>query len=1163
MYQKTKYYSFFIFLTIPHYFEAAPLCTQPVAKVVSVQGKVDKQYSGSSEWRIVQADDIFCPGDKIRTEKRSRATLILSNESLVTLDQSTTLIFSEPEENTSTWLLNLIDGSTFFRSRQPQRLNIQTPFINAVHEGTEFLVTVDDQQTRISVFDGQVTAENKAGRILIKKGFSGIAQKNQPPRLQALTITPQDAVQWTLYYPPIIDSQHQKSSIFTPSLKSALDTYQKGDIYQALARLDEVPVPYQDSEYLTLKASLLLTVGRVDEAQPHIDRVLQLEPGNSHAFALQSIIAVTKNKQQTALDLAQKAVSLNPQSSVAKVALSYALQSLFNIEEALIATQQATQLAPDNALAWARLSELQLSMGDHDGALISAQKAQNLNPKLARTQTILGFADLAQVNIDAAKKAFEQAIIFDSSDPLARLGLGLAKIRKGALEEGTRDLETAVNLDPDNAVIRSYLGKAYYELRNKDYAGIELNIAKEMDPKDPTPWFYDAILKQTTNRPVEALHDMQKAIELNDNRAVYRSSLLLDKDAAARTANLARIYNDLGFGRVALKQAWNALGYDSTNPSAHRFLSDAYIGQPRYRIARASELLQAQLLQPINVTPVQPQLTSENIGILNSTGPGSLSVNEYDPLYNANGAHVVLNGAYGSNNTKTDNAIVSGVYDKLSMSLGQFHYQTDGFRQNDDYQQDIYDAFAQYAVTPDLNIQFELKSEDVRAGDVPFRLNGFHQENLRQTIEHDTARIGGHYKINPEQDFIASFFYTTRNDNIGNQFPPFIDPEDNINSFIETITTGTKNNGHQTELQYLFHSSSFEITAGFGYLNLRNKVFSNDEFNFFVPPPLLVNDITEQQYETHHFNGYVYSKQHLLSGLTTTLGISFDSLNNDFINFDSFEKFSDGRLNIPLGQHAPELIDRQQFNPKFGVIWNVFKNLTFRGAAFRTLKRQLAANQTIEPTQVAGFNQFFDDNNGTTAWRYAFGLDYNPINTLFMGGEVGWRDTKQPFTSEGILTQQKRNDSLHLAYLYWTPIEWMSFRTEYSFEKISRAFVEGTGNSNFPQSVGTHQVPISFNFFHPNGLFANISGTYVNQHVATVTDFGDPAFPLKRKSEDFWTFDTSAGFRFPKRIGTISFAVRNLFNNKFNYQSNFDASGPQISPFVPERQLFVKLSLFY
>jgi hypothetical protein len=59
--------------------------------------------------------------------------------------------------------------------------------------------------------------------------------------------------------------------------------------------------------------------------------------------------------------------------------------------------------------------------------------------------------------------------------------------------------------------------------------------AKVLDPHDPTPWFYEAILKQTTNRPVGALHDLQRAIALNDNRAVYRSSLLLDEDFAARS----------------------------------------------------------------------------------------------------------------------------------------------------------------------------------------------------------------------------------------------------------------------------------------------------------------------------------------------------------------------------------------------------------------------------------------------------------------------------------------------------------------------------------------------------------------------------------------------------------------------------------------------------
>ena len=1155
MLQNIKPYIYIVMLTLPNMVVAAQECEKWIAKMVSTKGRVEKQRLDQDQWRQVEKNEYFCQGDRIRTQKHSRVTLELGNESLVTLEQRSALTFPIIDKGSFSWLLELFQGSAFFRSRSPHQLKIDTPFVNAVHEGTEFMVTVNEQQTEISVFDGRVAAENQAGRVQIDKGQIGIAAKGQITRVQALTIHPKDAVQWALYYPPIIDYQSLGSMPTIPAIQQSLNFYQQGDVYQALSVLDNIPEQQQDEHYLALKASLLLTVGSVDEAFQEIDRAQQLKATGSTASAIKAIIAVTKNHGDQALKLAQKATELNPSSAVAKIALSYAYQATFKIPEALEATEQAVKLAPNNALAWARLSELQLSSGERSDALESANKAQLLNPQLDRTQTILGFANLAQIDIDEAKTAFTQAIDLNSADPLARLGLGLAKIRKGAVEEGARDLETAVSLDPDNAIMRSYLGKAYYELKNKGYAATELAIAKEMDPNDPTPWFYDAILKQTTNRPVEALHDMQKAIELNDNRGVYRSKLLLDEDAAAKSANMARIYQDLGFSRVALKEAWNALGHDSTNHSAHRFLADTLQGRPRQRIARASELLQAQLLQPINITPVEPQLTSENIGILNSTGPGSLSVNEYDPLFNANGAHIVLNGAYGSNNTKTNNAIISGVYDRLSMSLGQFHFQTDGFRENDDYQQNIYDAFVQYAFTPEFNVQIELKSEHVRAGDLPLRLNEFHRENRRETVEQNTARIGGHYKISPGHDFIASFIYTEREDNIKDKFV-FTNP----NPFQENIdisSDSTENKGHQTEIQYLFHSSSFDITAGFSYLNLKNTKFSNIVNSFILPPPDPLTTTEQLQTQTHHYTGYVYSKLYLLPNLTTILGLSFDSLNNSLISFDSFKKYSDGF--IERQESSPTLIKRQQFNPKFGIIWNPVKSLTLRGAVFRTLKRQLAANQTIEPTQVAGFNQFVDDNNGTTAWRYGFGLDYNHNNTLFMGGEVSWRETKQPFTSNGVLSNQTRDESSHLAYVYWAPTEWVSFRSEYRFDLSEREFETGKGNNILPQSVTTHQVPLSVNFFLPKGLFAKISGTYINQRVSSVRD----DVGLDYQSEDFWIFDTSIGFRLPKRIGVISLEVNNLFNREFNYQSTFDASGPQLSPFIPERQVSLKLTLSY
>lgn len=79
MNRKKQCYSFFFFLAMFHYAEGEPLCTRPVAKVVSVQGKAHRQHRDHSEWQKVRTDDSFCAGGTLRNEKWSRATLILTN----------------------------------------------------------------------------------------------------------------------------------------------------------------------------------------------------------------------------------------------------------------------------------------------------------------------------------------------------------------------------------------------------------------------------------------------------------------------------------------------------------------------------------------------------------------------------------------------------------------------------------------------------------------------------------------------------------------------------------------------------------------------------------------------------------------------------------------------------------------------------------------------------------------------------------------------------------------------------------------------------------------------------------------------------------------------------------------------------------------------------
>ena len=90
-----------------------------------------------------------------------------------------------------------------------------------------------------------------------------------------------------------------------------------------------------------------------------------------------------------------------------------------------------------------------------------------------------------------------------------------------------------------------------------------------MDPQDPTSWLYSALLNQEENRVNDAVTDLENSQELNQNRSVYRSRLLLDQDQAVRGANLASIYRDAGMSDVSMHEAGRAVNDDYANYSAH------------------------------------------------------------------------------------------------------------------------------------------------------------------------------------------------------------------------------------------------------------------------------------------------------------------------------------------------------------------------------------------------------------------------------------------------------------------------------------------------------------------------------------------------------------------------------------------------------------------
>ncbi|MBT3027578.1 MAG: TonB-dependent receptor [Candidatus Thiodiazotropha sp. (ex Ctena orbiculata)] len=834
-------------------------------------------------------------------------------------------------------------------------------------------------------------------------------------------------------------------------------------------------------------------------------------PTEADTLARSAVQAIVQNRLEDAAELAKQALEKDSQSAAAYMAQSYVDQAMFDIPAALANSQRAAALAPESALTQARLAEVRLMTGNSRAAREDANRATSLNPKLSLAHTVLGFASLRDVNLDSAKRAFEEAITLDSAAPLPRLGLGLLKIRQGDLESGRQEIETAVLLDPSNALLRSYMGKAYYEENRNGLASQQFAMAKELDANDPTAWFYESILLQSENYPVEALHSQRQATELNSNRGVYRSRQLLDQDEAARNIASARIYTDLGFEKMAIADGAMALSQAPDNFSAHRFMADINATQPQRRLAVDSELLQSKLLQPLNAHTLRPKLSDLQL----ADGPTRLSYNEFNPLFIQAGPSLLLDGFLAGNDTWGEDLIVSYLHNRFSISLGQFHYESDGFGETGRLEKDTLTAFAQFNVTPETMLQIELTEDDQENGylnqhffPADFAIPDFtgdaerseYRFGIRHQISVDSQIIGNVLRSENtfEQHFGTGFFssLTLADDEIDNRELQW------LNTFgdIKTVLGGS-----------IIEADS-ETTTEFGYLEDIDKSNINQKYDRI----------------------YLYTYIPLGQTVNLTLGATYTN----------YEEIFELRTVPPVGDaiiFPTEKIDEDQINPKFGISWNALPTTTIRFSAFRE-GRRYDDDATLEPSQVSGFNQIYNDFSSDVVIdsnRYGLAIDHEINSMLYTGASVLHADLESSVITP---TEQKTLDTeqqVAEAYVYYIPNNKINFKIELDYEDY-----QGQREAFAPNvlSLKTYRLPVGFKYRPFKDLTFELLATYYNQkgEYQILDEF---FMPIEVEgNDDFWLFDGSLTYDLPKRMGKFSLGVKNLFDTSFNYEDRINNS---------------------
>jgi outer membrane receptor protein involved in Fe transport len=1128
--------------------EAAESPPREGGEIILTENEVDRS-GAAAKWTRAAVGDAVKWQEQVRTGELSRAGIELTTGGVLRLSELTSLRLRPPAAGQAGGRskIDFGTGVAYFFSRSDAEADIETPTASLNIRGTEFVLEVAGGKTVVTMIDGEVGLSNGFGAIDLASGEQGIAEAGKPPRKTAVLDASED-IQWFLYYPGIADPAGfgGLGADFAASRKA----YAEGDLLRALELL---PAAGNADEH-RFAAAVKLASGRIDQ----VEAELRQAGDGPLADSLRLLIDVVRKPA------AEMAGAGAPATAEGRMALSYVLQSRGDLEGALAAAREAVAASPDFGLGWARVAELEFSFGRSGRAIAAVDKALAFSPRNAQAISLKGYLELSRNRLPEARKFFAEAIAIDPALGNAWLGQGLASFQIRDREEGLRLITIAAAVEPNRAFLRSYLGKGFAEARKDRRAAHELGLARRLDPGDPTPLLYQALLDQRGNAYNRGIANLEQSIALNGNRSIFRSGFLLDKDRSVRESNLAAFYQNVGMTEVSLEEARRSVVSDYLNPSAHLFLSNsaAALRDPRRVSLRQETSWFNELLMANVLSPAGSALLPQNI-----------SQQEYTELFDSRRFGFTNRTNYRGDGEFLSTGTARWRLERTSFALDYDIFTADGFRPNEDVERHTAYLQMRHALTPRDSVYFHLKFQDFKGGD------------LRQL--HDPAAFDPDFRVEQEQSPVTMVSYQhewspesrtlalggaltdrIRSRNAGaTSFAMLIDPMDPELSaplaFTGDLTQERETEVYFGEVQHIWITEHQTLLFGARFDRgsfPTTNTYSNPVIGGILPAdPFVLN--ADPEYERRV--AYAYYTRELMKGLWANAGLAYDWQEYPFNS--SIPPVSDDR------EESSELL------PKAGIVWTPRDELTLRlGYARSKGGSTFDESVRLEPTQVAGFTQAFRTliNESVVGGVPGLLFDIGGASVLYkfptrtyLGGEAFVRGAE---AGRGVgvlavdpasltyydtvqigeeLDYEERGGSVHVNQLVGD--EWaLGARYGFTRGELDRSFPQLAGVPGFTsaESSDLHQAEAYLIWNHASGWFSRLNARYFSQDNSGYS----PARP-----GDSWTqLDVSVGKRFFDHRGSLEVGILNLTGE--NYRFNPLLTLPD---FPRERVFFVEMRM--
>jgi hypothetical protein len=409
------------------------------------------------------------------------------------------------------------------------------------------------------------------------------------------------------------------------------------------------------------------------------------------------------------------------------------------------------------------------------------------------------------------------------------------------------------------------------------------------------------------------------------------------------------------------------------------------------------------------------------------------------------------------------------------------------------------------AITPELSLFGEYRHRKSEGGDrqIDFDIEDF-DPTLRSEVAREVARIGFHAQPTYNSDLLGVYSWAK------------LQSHDTIEDILfGTLDGQGVDKSDNWQLLYIWQGERWRGLFGGTYIDTTSTatVDFGGLFNF------------ANSFNAEYWNGYSYLYLDWPRDITWTFG---------------------GALASYEEADTADGADIDKFLPKLGVRARLADRVTVRASYLENLKPNLVSDQVIEPTAVAGFNQFYDSFNGAQLEQAGVGLDFALSDDITVGGERIWRWWDVPV---GGAPDAATDETVDRAFAHAVLTEELALAVELSRE-ISHSDI-----FNDFEKWEAISAPITLSYFSESGLFASAQVVYVD---------GEFRNPGVQGHDEFAVVNVTAGIRLPDNRGILSIEALNLFDERFHFQNRSTRPDLSVAPrYAPELTVLGRLTLSF